>query len=677
MIAELNDSAALYKSKRQEVNDKYADIIALGLIRREQIESSMMYFKRHISFIESKKSFVSKLFFYIIRFDSIRTEVMKEYLNLPISIYRVVEKKTGIGRISDIKKIDDLLYVCKNIDSILSRLMDYWECISVIENEVEVKSSSLNNRINNIKQTLKLKKIEQSEIEKVYDQICETINNAKSEIISIGRKLLDLVVQSYLVSNESASAIFRYKSYLPDNIPWKQPEVSEYIKNAENFLKVFRLNAVTSLSVKKAYPLKKELFDIVIIDEASQCDIASALPLIFRAKQLVVIGDPMQLKHISSVNTNEENMIKEVLSIGANTLVQYAKKSLWDYCNELIKMSNNNDWSVLDCHYRCHPQIIGFSNEYFYRRLGIHLNIQTNEKHPEIEHKGIIWKDTIGMQKSKTININDAEVNKSIEIADDLVKRYPTISIGIITPFRDQAQAINNQLSNKYGARVIADTVTKFQGDERDVIIYSLVVTDNSPESKIRWIDCVQPNLVNVAVTRARTALYIVGNKGYIRKKSSISKPLGRLLDYVERSSIIQSDLQTHTYIIDTNVFISCPDIIDRIPPKEYIVISAKVIDELDKLKVTLKGYNKHNAETALRIINKYLDGRKLRIEYSDLAYLPIDFDRKSPDNQILSVVLKYRNQSPILLSSDNGLLIKAKGLGIKTKTLNAFLYEN
>lgn len=147
----------------------------------------------------------------------------------------------------------------------------------------------------------------------------------------------------------------------------------------------------------------------------------------------------------------------------------------------------------------------------------------------------IIWIDVKGEQRANNININDLEINKSIEIALNIAQSNSTISIGIIAPFKHQAKTIFNKIPDKYKNQIIADTVHKFQGDEKDVIIYSLVVTDNSPDSKIHWIDNSVPNLVNVAVTRAKNTLYIVGNKEYIRKKSSLTKPLGKLVEYVER----------------------------------------------------------------------------------------------------------------------------------------------
>lgn len=311
---------------------------------------------------------------------------------------------------------------------------------------------------------------------------------------------------------------------------------------------------------------------------------------------------------------------------------------------------------------------------FYEKRLGTTLTVKTIEKNPLLKQKGIIWEDIRGEQRSERININDAEVTKCISIASQLTDEYPDISIGIISPFKHQAQEISSHIPNNLRDRVVADTVHKFQGDERDVIIYSLVVTDNSPDSKIRWIDYSVPNLVNVAVTRARTTLYIVGNKRYVQIHSRKDLPLGNLLDYTETKAVIQSSEPTNTFIVDTNVFVQCPDIIDHINPRDNIVLSAKVIDELDKLKTTLNDESKRNVETALKNINLNFNKRNIRMECADLRYLPSDFTKKNPDNLILSIALKFRNQNAILLTSDNGFQIKAKGLGLNTVQLRQFI---
>lgn len=127
-------------------------------------------------------------------------------------------------------------------------------------------------------------------------------------------------------------------------------------------------------------------------------------------------------------------------------------------------------------------------------------------------------------------------------------------------------------------------------------------------------------------------------------------------------------------YIIDTNVFVDYPEIISKINKEYPVILSAKVLDELDKLKSTLDSDGKIRVQKALISINRNIDKRDLKMEIADLSLLPIDFNKRSPDNMILTVALKYTSENPILLTSDNGLRIKAKGLGITTITLREFL---
>ena len=127
-------------------------------------------------------------------------------------------------------------------------------------------------------------------------------------------------------------------------------------------------------------------------------------------------------------------------------------------------------------------------------------------------------------------------------------------------------------------------------------------------------------------------------------------------------------------YIIDTNVFVDYPGIISKIDQMYPVILSAKVLDELDKLKSTLDNNGKNKVQRALKSINRNIDKRDIRMEIADISLLPIDFNKKSPDNMILTVALKFMSENPILLTSDNGLQVKAKGLGITTISLKEFL---
>jgi len=121
--------------------------------------------------------------------------------------------------------------------------------------------------------------------------------------------------------------------------------------------------------------------------------------------------------------------------------------------------------------------------------------------------------------------------------------------------------------------------------------------------------------------------------------------------------------------IIDTNVLIEEPNIIDLIGSLQNIIFSGKVIDELDGLKNRKE--TKEKAQEAIREIRKHQKNKNVSFNISKVANLPDDFNKKSPDNMILSVALQYKKRNPILLTNDKGLQIKAEMLDIPAKTID------
>ena len=97
----------------------------------------------------------------------------------------------------------------------------------------------------------------------------------------------------------------KLEKYIDNTNLWIQLNSDKKTQMRE-LLKFIPVWVVTNLSVKNSIPFENGLFDILIIDEASQCDIASALPLIYRAKQIVIIGDPKQLRHISLLKESQD-----------------------------------------------------------------------------------------------------------------------------------------------------------------------------------------------------------------------------------------------------------------------------------------------------------------------------------------------------------------------------------
>jgi superfamily I DNA and/or RNA helicase len=162
------------------------------------------------------------------------------------------------------------------------------------------------------------------------------------------------------------------------------------------------------------------------------------------------------------------------------------------------------------------------------------MAIHTTNEEFKFGKLGMNWVNVSGsMHEAKNINI--AEVNKCVDLANSLASQYPDASIGIITPFRDQCKAISEKLPQVIREKVKPDTVHRYQGDEKDIIILSLVVTEDSPSSKAKFINS-NYYLLNVAITRARSSLYIVGDNSYCGKlrDNKIRTPLSLLADYAK-----------------------------------------------------------------------------------------------------------------------------------------------
>ena len=458
------------------------------------------------------------------------TLLLNTFEDFPYELKTLIQAQGIQSEISQFHNKQDMISFCDRILSVVSRVFTYHSFVSLENNAYKASDYRINNEIQSLTSSYYKKKTEHDKLLARDNELLTTIMRNKEWIRQCGKRVLQVCIRYYLSQNGSAAAINNYKSYLSANI-WKDDDYKLYEARANQFLQFIRMCSVTSLSSKNAFPLTSELFDMVIIDEASQCDVASAIPLIMRAKQLVVIGDPMQLRHISAVKTDEENEIRQHLGLAASPYLQYAECSLWDYSKAFISNATSGAKSpiMLQCHYRCHPNIIAYSNEVFYNNTG-KLEVCTRTDRLKGNPQGIVLVNVVGRQTSDVVNINESEARKAVEIAVQVATQYPDVSIGIVTPFKHQAERINQLIPDNLYKRIDANTVHKYQGDEKDIMIYSLVVTDNSPDRKISWIDNSIPNLVNIAVTRAKSTLYVVCNVNYIKAHSPNHKPLGYLV---------------------------------------------------------------------------------------------------------------------------------------------------
>lgn len=278
--------------------------------------------------------------------------------------------------------------------------------------------------------------------------------------------------------------------------------------------------AVTSLSARGRLPFSAGCYDLVIIDEASQCDIASIIPLLYRAKRAVIIGDPNQLKHITTMTRQQDRELVEKHEIDA--LWSYCIHSLFDLA---VAVGHGDDLVHLRDHHRSHANIIDYSNMEFYNGM---LRIATDYSRlnfPYGPDRSVIWKNVAGetIRPQAGSAFNQMEIDAVIEQLRELMNGRYAGTIGVVTPFKRQAELIAYYLRERYlrlydelvkNHDFIAATAHKFQGDERDVIIFSPVVSNGAPPGTLNFLGST-PNLFNVAITRARASLIVIGNKSF------------------------------------------------------------------------------------------------------------------------------------------------------------------
>ena len=287
-------------------------------------------------------------------------------------------------------------------------------------------------------------------------------------------------------------------------------------------------------------PPEDNLFNLVVIDEAGQCDIPSIIPLLYRAKRAVIIGDPHQFKHITSLKDDIEHAI--ATEAGIEEIIDdwsFTRRSAFDR-----SFASATATSFLKQHYRCHPDIIEFSNLNFYDgKLVKQVALSRFQNQLPIEEQGLIWHNTIGKaQKGKTGAWNPTEIEKTASIFDAWAEQglftHPELTYGVVTPFRKQVEEMRKVISRRpwykgVEERFTIGTAHSFQGSECDVLIYSPVVADGMEDYLVKFA-AAQEDLINVTVTRAKNLLYIVGDLEACQSAST-DTPLYQLAAYAER----------------------------------------------------------------------------------------------------------------------------------------------
>ncbi len=269
----------------------------------------------------------------------------------------------------------------------------------------------------------------------------------------------------------------------------------------------------------RVLPLAQNIFDYVIIDEASQCNIAYALPAMYRAKHTILFGDTLQMRDTTTAFKSNERLkalankhkIPEDLQIKAS---EDSVKSVMD----IAKLAGFQT-TVLRNHYRSPIELIGFSNENFYEPRGRRLQV-VNDDILATEEGRVLTNHLVALNSAVELS-EKTNVTEAVYIRDVLlpkIKSDPSTadkSIAILTFFNEQAELLRRVVTDD---KIKIAVIEGIQGDERDIVIYSFVI--KSPQEKSRYIALtgesgeirkeINEGRVNVAFSRAKLQVHCV-----------------------------------------------------------------------------------------------------------------------------------------------------------------------
>jgi len=275
-----------------------------------------------------------------------------------------------------------------------------------------------------------------------------------------------------------------------------------------DFDAVFRAFPIWLVSIDQlssALPFNQQMFDLLIVDEATQCDVASALPALYRSKRAAIVGDGQQLRHVSFLSRQRQQQIAQRLEMSPSAAEKYSYRdqSLLDITSDALPSQQHI--TMLDEHYRSKPELIAFSNQRFYQS-----RLKVMQARPGLSQESALKTIRIDGVRDKN-GRNQAEAEQVLQLIQAHLRRYQSLpmlpSIGVLSPFRDQAeyleQHLREQLSSEQQDAIALRVATPygFQGEERDIMILSLALDNNSSRAAT-YLN--REDVFNVAITRAR-----------------------------------------------------------------------------------------------------------------------------------------------------------------------------
>lgn len=341
-----------------------------------------------------------------------------------------------------------------------------------------------------------------------------------SSLIKETEEKLSSYNASELLNNLALNSLTLLKASLYHKYNYKQrsviSSVTEIVSDSYKFCKEYPVILSTTFSARTTIP--NQIYDYVIMDEASQVSIDTGILALTCAKNAVIVGDTMQLPNVV---THDDMLKYNAIFKEFNIFESYncvTNSFLQSICNIIPSAPQ----TLLREHYRCHPTIINFCNQRFY---GGQLLIMTENN----DKKDVM----LAIKTAPGRHVRDHYNQREIDVVKEEV--IPTIhsieDTGIITPYNSQVNEFLKQIPN-----IETATIHKYQGREKDTIIMSVVddqITEFSDDS----------NLINVAVSRAKNHFILVVSGNEQERKGNIED----LINYIDYNNMTVKESKTNS----------------------------------------------------------------------------------------------------------------------------------
>lgn len=515
-------------------------------------------------------------------------------------------------------------------------------------------------------------------------------NEVNAQIITEKKKYKSLI-RNYIKNNLSLkinkfSESKKYRAAL-ESIGRKLSKSKRAYKTLDSLKSnPFNFDAMSSIipiwmmgldDASRVLPLVQNIFDYVIIDEASQCNISYSLPVMYRSKHTILFGDTLQMR--DSTTAFKSNELLTALANKHNIPEDLQIKATEDSVKSVMDIAKLSGFqtTVLRKHYRSPKELIGFSNEWFYEPRGKKLQI-VNDDILAMEDGRVLKNYVIApnenIELSEKTNLSEAYFIKDKLIPK--IKSNPLTSdktIAVLTFFNEQAELLRRVITDE---NIKISVIEGIQGDERDIIIYSFVI--KSPQEKRRYTSLtgeggeikkeINEGRVNVAFSRAKLQVHAVTSLAPNLWPEGIW--IKRYLEYIEKSGRVQrlkrseqhfdskfeqnvydylfSELDTNQYSLTTQVE-SCGFKID-------LVIRNNMTGE--KLAIECDGPTHfEHGDGQVRVKNDYerqfvletAGWRFYRIIYSD--WIKNELHEKE---ELKNYIAKFMDQSVSVIEKDN-----------------------